>query len=161
MTQPKIIDVSAAQPLGSIDVAAAKADGVVGAIVRASYAAKIDAYFHKHIESFIAGGLRVGVYHFQYTDQDPQAEVAALANELRVAGYPLDYGVTLDVETLNHQSPGNVVTWASAFIDELIVNCPKYCWYCVMRPPSESASESCSQRRDEQTDRPDPCTPGR
>ena len=119
MTLAKIVDISVAQPLGSIDFAKAKLDGVVGCIVRAEYGKSIDAYFHRHIEAAMAAGMRVGAYAFQMTDADPTDEVAALANDLRLAGYALDYGVSLDVETLNHQAPGNVVTWADAYIEEM------------------------------------------
>ncbi|HTQ45598.1 MAG TPA: GH25 family lysozyme, partial [Polyangiaceae bacterium] len=103
MTVQKIVDISVAQPLGSVDFAKAMLDGVVGCIVRAEYGKTIDAYFHRHIEAAMAAGMRVGCYAFQMTDADPADEVAALANELRASGYVLDYGVSLDVETLNHQ----------------------------------------------------------
>ena len=114
---PFIIDVSAAQPPGSIDIASARAAGMIGAIVRAEYGTRIDAAFHAWMDLFIAAGVAVGVYAFQLTDHDPLDEVDVLMRELDA--YALDYGVALDIETRNNASPGNVTTWARSFIEEV------------------------------------------
>lgn len=114
---PKIIDVSVAQAIGSIDAAKAKADGVVGLIVRAEYGTHIDANFHAWVEWGIQNGFHVGAYVFQMTDADPQDEVRVLLGAL--GSYPLLYGVSLDLETRNNASPGNITTWAKAFIGDV------------------------------------------
>jgi peptidoglycan hydrolase-like protein with peptidoglycan-binding domain len=114
---PFIIDVSVAQPVGSIDLVCAKACACIGLIARAEYGTKIDGTHHPWLDAAEGAGLRTGVYAFQMTDADPDDEVKALVAEL--GGRKLDYGVSLDVETRNGASPGNIVTWSDAFISEV------------------------------------------
>lgn len=113
---PIILDVSSAQPPGSIDFPTAKAESnVVGVIVRVEAFSKVDPAFFKWAELVLNAGLPLGAYAFQYTDDDPKDEIKATVVALLPFKGKLGLGLWNDVETLNKHSPTQTVVWDLAY----------------------------------------------
>lgn len=112
----KGIDVSAYQ--GLIDWAAARADGVEYAFIRASDgAAYLDAQFDRNWDAARAQGILRGAYQFFRPDQDPIAQADLLL--AKIASSPGDLPPVIDVEDAGGLDPDAVAAAVRAWIDRV------------------------------------------
>ena len=72
----KMIDVSIWQ--GTIDFNQVKASGITHVMIRSSFGSaspsQVDKQFVAHIESAIAAGMTIGIYHYGYATTPAEAE---------------------------------------------------------------------------------------
>lgn len=109
---PYITDLSHHQP--NVDLAAMKADGCAGVILKATEGTKVtDSTFRKRLAAADALGLPATAYHFARPAAGPprdQADRLTTATGFR--------SVVLDLEDSGNLSPHALTTWALAFLDQ-------------------------------------------
>jgi uncharacterized protein (TIGR03382 family) len=112
----KGIDVSAYQ--GLIDWAAARADGVEYAFIRASDGTSfLDAQFDRNWDAVRAQGILRGAYQFFRPDQDPIAQADLLLG--KIANSPGDLPPVIDVEDAGGLPPDAVAAAVGAWLDRV------------------------------------------
>ena len=93
----KGVDVSGVQ--GAIDWAAAKADGVQFAILKATAGNTItDSRYYENVKGAKAAGVPIGAYHFFYGTNEAETQAEAEYFLSRVKGYTFEYPLVLDIE---------------------------------------------------------------
>lgn len=84
---------------GSIDWAAAAADGVSFAMIRLGYLNDLDPYFDENMQGALANGIRTGVFFYtQALDEETAREEARFVLE-KIKDYPVSYPIAYDVES--------------------------------------------------------------
>ena len=84
---------------GTIDWAAAAADGVSFAMIRLGYLNDLDPYFDENMQGALANGIRTGVFFYtQALDEETAREEARFVLD-KIKDYPVSYPVAYDVES--------------------------------------------------------------
>ncbi|QHW30325.1 glycoside hydrolase [Paenibacillus rhizovicinus] len=112
----KVIDVSHHQ--GAIDWAKVKADGVVGAMVKATEGggSYVDPTFAANAAGAVKAGLPVGYYHYARPELNSAAQEAAHFAD-KVKGMKADFPHALDVEGKASRLGGAALTaWCVAWL---------------------------------------------
>jgi len=118
MTRHNGIDVSTVQ--GRIDWSQVAASGIEFAYVKASEGGKyVDPAFGANASGALASGLKVGAYHFLYSQTDPEAQASLFVGTIK--NQSLNLPPVVDMET---PSPS---AWAVHGGADLIANCLKFC----------------------------------
>lgn len=108
------IDVSHYQ--GSINWTQVAAENVSFCFIKATEGiAYVDPCFGQNWVGSAAAGLWQGAYHFGLASQDPALQAQHFFNTVGPLG-PNGLPPVLDLETLDGMSPGEVLSWAQAFL---------------------------------------------